>query len=102
VVRRAGRAWRNPRLSASLSLTDAGFLFQKKEVRTLVGMVRIWNEARGFGFIRLGHGVEDLFFHRGDVRSPIRTGDEVSFWIGDSTNPSKPGRIAVEVAVRAK
>lgn len=63
-------------------------------------MVRSWNPKRGFGFIRVGHGVDDLFFHAGNVRSPIRTGDEVSFWISDSTNPAKPGRVAVDVEAR--
>ena len=65
----------------------------------MIGKVRSWDPERGFGFIRLGHGVNDLFFHRGSVHSPIRKGDEVSFWIGDSTN-AHPGWVAVDIEAR--
>lgn len=65
----------------------------------MVGTVRSWDPKCGFGFIRIGHGVEDLFFHRGSVRSPIRRGDEVNFAIGDSTG-RVPGWVAVDIEAR--
>ena len=43
------------------------------------GTVRMFNEERGFGFIGLEEGGEDLFFHLNDIQGEVKEGDTVVF-----------------------
>lgn len=51
----------------------------------LEGVVRRFDEERGFGFISSGDAPGDVFFHLSTVvGSPVRPGDSVEFRLGES------------------
>jgi cold shock CspA family protein len=58
------------------------------------GFVVLYNEAKGFGFIRNGAGV-DWFFHKDQVIGDVQRADDVSFWLDDSRK--RGSLVAVDV-----
>lgn len=59
------------------------------------GVVKFFNESKGFGFIKVDDGGEDLFVHSSALKSPIRENDKVQFEI----QQGKKGLNAVNVTV---
>lgn len=49
-----------------------------------VGVVKWYNEAKGFGFIEQANG-RDLFVHYKEVRGKLNPGDKVEYGIGQGT-----------------
>jgi CspA family cold shock protein len=43
------------------------------------GTVKFYNEAKGFGFIKVDDSGEDIFVHSSGVTQEIRQDDKVSF-----------------------
>ena len=61
------------------------------------GYVKFYNTEKKFGFIRIHADVGDLFFDGQQViGEPIKWGDTVEYWIGDSRIPGR-GLVAVDV-----
>ena len=64
------------------------------------GVVKMFDESRGFGFIKPDEGGPDLFFHV----SALREGDEiardaaVSFEVGTDSKSGKPKAISVDLS----
>jgi len=58
----------------------------------LIGVVKSFNEVRGFGFINPDGGGNDIFVHINDVRASgyatLKPGQRISFELV----PDKPGR----------
>ena len=48
------------------------------------GTVKFFNEAKGFGFIKMDDG-KDIFVHANDLQDRIREGDTVSFDVAESS-----------------
>ncbi len=59
------------------------------------GVVKFFNDAKGFGFIKVDGGGEDLFVHSSALKSPIRENDKVEFDVQEG----KKGLNAVNVSV---
>lgn len=61
----------------------------------LQGVVKFFNQEKGFGFIKY-NGDQEIFVHitAVDNKEPLNEGDEVSFEIGDG----KKGPMAVNVS----
>jgi CspA family cold shock protein len=45
------------------------------------GVVKFFNETKGFGFIKVDETGEDIFVHSSGLKSPIRENDKVEFEI---------------------
>jgi len=66
------------------------------EIQKKAGVIRSWNEARGFGIIRVGppSSLEKYFLHVSQIRtgtaSPL-AGMAVTFVVG--SGPVKPGQL---------
>jgi len=59
------------------------------------GIVKFFNEEKGFGFISPSNGSKDVFVHiTGITNGPIAEGDTVQYEIGEG----KKGPCAVEVS----
>jgi CspA family cold shock protein len=43
------------------------------------GVVKFYNETKGFGFIKPNDGSKDLFFHKNDMKGQVRDNDKVQF-----------------------
>lgn len=59
------------------------------------GVVKFFNDTKGFGFIKPDDGGEDLFVHSSGLKSPIHENDKVQF----DVEQGKKGLIAVNVAI---
>ncbi|NNM95147.1 MAG: cold-shock protein [Bacteroidia bacterium] len=59
------------------------------------GVVKFFNDSKGFGFIKSDEGGADLFVHSSGVKAPIREGDKVQFEVQEG----KKGPAAVNVQV---
>lgn len=59
------------------------------------GVVKFFNDAKGFGFIKVDGGGEDLFVHTSGINSPIHENDKVQFEV----QQGKKGLNAVNVTV---
>ena len=46
------------------------------------GIVKFFNDEKGFGFITPDEGGKDLFVHKTAVSGSIREGDSVSYEVG--------------------
>ena len=57
------------------------------------GVVKFYNEQKGFGFIVDNSSKEEFFVHSSGLKSDIREGDEVTF----DVQPGKKGMNAVDV-----
>ncbi|TAE01076.1 MAG: cold shock domain-containing protein [Bacteroidetes bacterium] len=56
------------------------------------GVVKFFNETKGFGFIKMDNG-QEIFVHVSGLKDNIREGDQVSFDVQDG----KKGDNAVNV-----
>jgi cold shock protein len=59
------------------------------------GVVKFFNDAKGFGFIKVDGGGEDLFVHTSGINSPIHENDKVQFEV----QQGKKGLNAVNVTI---
>jgi CspA family cold shock protein len=59
------------------------------------GVVKFFNDAKGFGFIKVDGTGEELFVHSSGLKSPIRENDKVQFEV----QQGKKGMNAVNVQV---
>jgi CspA family cold shock protein len=59
------------------------------------GVVKFYNEAKGFGFITEEGTGQDIFAHASGLKEQIRESDSVQFEVVDG----KKGKNAVEVTV---
>lgn len=59
------------------------------------GMVKFFNEAKGFGFIKDEASGQDIFVHATGLNDEIREGDKVAFNI----KAGKKGDNATEVTI---
>lgn len=59
------------------------------------GIVKFFNDAKGFGFITPTDGTKDIFAHGNDLKQPIRKGNQVSYTVEDGTR----GPRAVDVTL---
>ena len=48
------------------------------------GIVKFFNETKGFGFITPDEGGKDVFAHKTGLQEDIREGDKVSYDVEDS------------------
>jgi cold shock protein len=62
-----------------------------------VGVVKWFNEAKGFGFIERPNG-RDLFVHYKEIRGKLAPGDQVEYSIGQA----KKGPCAAKVRILVK
>jgi len=66
----------------------------------VIGKIVMWDEARRFGFIRVGYCVPDFIFFKTGLLTPVQVGDECDFWLHDNPQPKTFPLIAAEVAAR--
>lgn len=59
------------------------------------GVVKFFNSTKGFGFIKVDDGGEEIFVHSSGLKSPIQENDKVQFEI----QQGKKGLNAVNVTV---
>jgi CspA family cold shock protein len=57
------------------------------------GVVKFFNEAKGFGFIKIDENGKDVFVHVSALQNTIQEGDKVTFDIEEG----KRGQNAVKV-----
>ena len=63
-------------------------------VEKFTGIVKWYNEAKGFGFIEQSNG-RDLFVHYKEVRGKLNQGDKVEYELGEA----KQGPCACKVKI---
>ena len=63
-------------------------------VEKFTGIVKWYNEAKGFGFIEQSNG-RDLFVHYKEVRGKLKAGDTVEYVLGEA----KQGPCACKVKI---
>ena len=59
------------------------------------GIVKFFNESKGFGFIKPSEGSEDIFVHQSGLLDEIRENDKVKY----DLEPGRKGMNAVRVEV---
>lgn len=59
------------------------------------GVVKFFNDTKGFGFIKSDDGGEDIFVHSSGLKSPIHENDKVQFELQEG----KRGMNAVNVTI---
>ncbi len=59
------------------------------------GVVKFYNESKGYGFIKMDGSNQEIFVHATGVSEPIREADKVQFELKDG----KKGLNAVNVRV---
>jgi len=59
------------------------------------GIIKFFNESKGFGFIKPDDGSADVFVHVSGLNGPVRENDRVSFEVENG----RKGIIAVNVTV---
>ena len=47
------------------------------------GTVKFFNEAKGFGFIKVDDSSEEIFVHANDLKETIRENDRVQFEVAE-------------------
>jgi cold shock protein len=47
------------------------------------GVVKFFNETRGYGFIKVDDSGEEIFVHANDLKAKIRENDKVTFEISE-------------------
>ena len=64
------------------------------------GKVKMFNEERGFGFIKPDDGSADIFFHVSDLREgdEIAKDKAVTFEVGVDPNSGKTKAVSVDLA----
>jgi len=70
-------------------------LMSTKDSEPKEGTVKFFNNARGFGFIEVNGGDEDIFVHASNLIDKIRENDHVQFEV----EQGKKGPSAVNVRV---
>lgn len=76
--------YRGKRLSTNFVLADFLLINKKFEALMATGIIKWFNEIKGFGFIALDGGQEDIFVHQTELREPVTNGAKVNFEVGDS------------------
>jgi CspA family cold shock protein len=63
------------------------------------GTIKLFNEVKGYGFIRPGDGGADVFFHVSDLREDdkITVGAAVTFEIGVDKKSGKSKAVNVDL-----
>jgi CspA family cold shock protein len=63
------------------------------------GKIKMFNEDKGFGFIKPDDGGDDIFFHVSALRDgdEIRQGKAVSFEMGVDKKSGKPKAVSVDL-----
>jgi cold shock protein len=61
------------------------------------GIVKFYNDAKGFGFITPDNGGKDLYVHSSAVQNgPIKQGDKVEFEIGQGEKGPRAENVSVK------
>ena len=47
------------------------------------GTVKFFNEAKGFGFIKVDDSTDEIFVHANDLKETIRENDRVQFEVAE-------------------
>jgi len=59
------------------------------------GRVKFFSEEKGYGFITIDGGIDDLFVHISDVKDDIKERDKVSFEIEEVGNRKKATNVTL-------
>lgn len=69
-----------------------------QDVEVFTGVIKFYDDVKGFGFIKADADIDDLFFHASSLNGEhVEDGDEVDFEIGSGNK----GEIAIRVQLLA-
>ena len=71
-------------------------LFKLNTITMKEGVVKFFNSAKGFGFIKAEDSTEDIFVHQSGLLDDIREDDRVTFEVGQG----KKGINAINVRLK--